>query len=101
MQAGNVVEIRKPARGFEAGKRGVIRAVDEALGTVTVAFGTPGLPPVLVLFSPETLGLVARGDVGAINDGDLPFPENHRSTRPSDGSGRRRFSNESRAIILG
>jgi hypothetical protein len=63
MQAGNVVEIRQPARGLEAGARGVVHAFDEALERVTVAFGRPGLPPVLILFSPGTLGLVAREDV--------------------------------------
>lgn len=101
MEAGSVVQICQPARGLEAGIRGVVWSVDDALGTVTVALETSEPVPPILPFSPGTLGLVAQDDAGPIHGGHLSFPRNRRSTpsRPSEGSGRTRFSNESRAVI--
>jgi len=101
MQAGNIVKIRQPARGLEAGVRGVVWSVDDALGTVTVAVETPEPAPLLIPFSPEVLDVVEPGDAGPIHGGNLSLPENRRGTsmRPSRDSRRTRFSNESRAVI--
>jgi hypothetical protein len=61
MNAGSIVEIREPARGFEPGTRGIVTSTDPITGLVTVAIRTDDPVPILVPFSPETLFLVEAG----------------------------------------